>query len=353
MSIVCPVRTRIQFFKDAKVKRKLLGEGKILVKKGQSVVPSDVIAKVEIRGKPLIFDLPQLLKAKKPFSKKHLLKKIGERVEKGEKLVCLKSLFFGRKTLIAPCGGEILEFKESSGQLVFQPETREEVQVLGLFWGEVEKVGKNEVVFKTSFVDILGVLGIGEASGKILICRDRVDCFSLFSKKDSLKEEILVFEENPGRAALEKLKIRDASGVICGGVHFRDFQSCQKRKLPLLVTEGFGKLKIGEDLLGILQKYEGRRVLLEGEEKRLRIPLKKEEIRRIKQKETKERELKIGDKVRLIGEPGPLGVQGTVEEIGRNKVVLESGFKAVLVKVKIGKETLEVPSSNLEVIETR
>lgn len=351
MSASCPVRTRIKFFKEEKVERKLSGKGEVLVKKDQKVAPDDVIAKVEVGGEPLIFDLPQLLRAKRPFPKNSLLKKIGEKVEKGERLASFKSLFLGKKTLIAPCSGLILEFKEDSGELIFQPETKEEVQMPGLFWGEVEKIKRDKVVLKTSGVDIFGFLGIKEAIGKILLCREQTSELSLF-RENSLRGKILVFGESPGRAALEKLKIRGASGVICGGVHFRDFQSYQKGELPFLATEGCGKIKIGDDLLEIFQKYEGRDVLLEGEKKQVRIPLRKEELKSIKKTEAvKERELKLGDRVRLIGEPGPVGAQGVVIEIGKKKVVLESGFKVVLVKVKVDDEVLEVPSENLEIIE--
>lgn len=351
--IVCPIRTRIKFFKEERVERGLLGEGEVLVKKGQTVEPGDVIAKIKVEGKPLIFDLPQLLMAKKPFSKKHLLKKKGEKVEKGEKLVCLKSFFGGKRTLIAPCGGKILEFKENSGQLVFQPGAKKEAQIPSLFWGRVEKVGKEAVVLKSNFLDVFGVLGVGEAFGKILICNDQLSSPSLFDRGDSLKEKIFVFRGSLGGATLEKLRIRDAGGVICGGLHLRDFQSCRKSGLPLLITEGFGKLRMGDDLLEILKEYGGKTVLLEGGEKRLRVPLNRKETgntETLKITKGAERELEKGDKVRVVGEPGPIGAQGKVLDMGKKKTMLESGFKAFLVKIKAGDEVLELPSNNLEIL---
>lgn len=352
--VVCPIRTRIKFFKEEGVERRLLGEGEVLVKKGQVVKSNDLIAKVKVREEPLVFDLPQLLKAKKPFSKKHLLKKKGEKVEKGEKLVYLTSFFGARRTLIAPCEGKILGFKENSGQLIFQPEAKEELQMQSLFWGQVEKVGKETVVLKSNFLDIFGVAGAGEAFGEILICDNQLSNPSLFDGEGLLKEKIFVFRGSPGGATLEKLKIRDAGGVICGGLRFRDFQSCRKSRLPLLIIEGFGKLRIGGDLLEILKKYEGKKALLEGEERRLRVPLEKIDGQTWgKETETEtetERELKIGDKVRLVGEPGPVSVQGKVLEIDKKKTLLESGFRAVLVKIKAGDEVLELPSNNLEII---
>ena len=354
MSVFCSVRTRIKIFKDERVERKFFGEGKILVKKGQKVAPDEVIAKIMVGGEPLVFDLPLLLKAKKPFPKRNLIKPINKKVEKGEGLACTKSLFFGKKTLIAPCSGKILALKEETGELIFQPEAKKEVQVPSLFWGEVESVEKDQVVLNTSFQDILGTVGLNQAFGKILICQDQAECFSFLKKKDSLQNQVFVFFESPGRAVLEKLKIRGISGVVCGGVHFRDFEGCQRLELPLLLIEGFGNLKLGEDLFRVFPKYEGREVMLEGKKKRLRIPLKEEEVKGGREgKEVKERELKVGDKVRLVGEPGSIGVQAKVVEIGKRKVVLESNFKAVLVKVRVGQKTLEVPSNNLEIIETQ
>lgn len=346
--ISCPVRIRTRFCLDEEIKRKLQGKAKVLVKRGQQVDPQKMIARLEIGGEPLVFDLPRLLKAKKPFTEKHLLKKPGEKVKKGDRLACLQSFLFGKRILIAPRSGEIKELKESSGELVFLPETRQEVAVPSLFWGEVVKAGKEEAVIKSQFLDVFGVSGSGQALGKLILCRAGESRFS-FPDQEDLESGILVFQDSPGRASLEKLKICGAAGVICGGLHWRDFSGCQRRDLALLITEGLGKLRIGQDLWEVLQEYEGRPVFLEGEKKRLRIPLEKKEARRGEKEAARERELKKGDQVRLVGEPGPIGAQGKVVEIEAKKTRVESGFKTVLVKVKTDTDLLKVPAANLEI----
>lgn len=319
------------------------GEGKVLLKKGQPVSPEDVLARVEAVSEPLVFDLPRLLKAKKPFSSKHLLKKPGEKVKKGDRLVCLQSFLFGKRILIAPSAGQIEELKESSGKLVFRPALKKEISFPSLFWGEAVKVGKKEVTIKTQFSDVFGVLGSGQASGELILGA---------GEGESSEPGIFVFQESPGRATLEKLKIRGAVGVICGGVHWRVFESCRRRGMSLLVTEGLGRLKMGDDLWSLFQKYQGRLVLLDGEKKRLRIPLEKKEAqgggKEVGEKE--EKELKKGDRVRLTGEPGPIGIQGQVVEVAGEKARLDSGFKAVVVKVKTEEEALDVPLPNLEIL---
>lgn len=312
-------------------------------KKGQSVRPEEVLARGKVVSEPLVFDLGRLLKAKKPFSAKHLLKKPGEKVKKGDRLVCLQSFLFGKRILIAPSAGQVKELKETSGELVFQPALKEEINFPSLFWGEVAKVGKEEVVIKTQFLDVFGVLGSGRASGELILGE---------GERESPESGIFIFQDSPGRATLEKLKIRGAAGVICGGVHGRVFEGCRRRGLPLLLTEGLGRLRMGDDLWSLFQKHEGRLVLLNGEKKRLRIPLEEKEAKGAKKEAGKEteKELKKGDRVRLVGEPGPIGVQGKVIEIAGKKTPLDSGFRAVLVKVKTEEEVLEVPAPNLEIL---
>lgn len=348
----CPVRVRTKHHFDAEIKRKLGEEGKPLVKKGAAVTPEKVIARVEVGCQPLVFDLPGLLKAKKPFSAKHLLKKPGEKVKKGEPLVRLRSFLFGTRTLIAPRAGQIKELKKSSGELIFLPETKQEVAVPSLFWGEVVKVGQEEVVIKTQLLEVFGVLGSGQAFGKLILCGAGESNLAFLSQEDG-GQGIFVFEEGPSRATLEKLKICGAQGVIVGGVHGQDFDGCRRRGLPFLVTEGLGKLKMAADLWAVLQGHQGRTVFLEGEKKRLRIPLEKKEAKKEAQEVDQERELKKGDRVRLVGEPGPIGCQGKVVAVGAKESRLESGFKAILVKIEAGEEVLEIPANNLEILVTQ
>ena len=335
-----PIRIRVRFQKKKEVKREFSGEGKILVKKGQKVRKDQVLAEFFTEGEVLVFNLCSLLGAKRPVGKKVLLVKIGEEVEKGRKLAQVGSFFFGKKTLIAPCFGKVLDLKKS-GELLFQKKLGAKKKILSLFPGVVEKVGKKGVVLKTSFLEILGVEGKGKGEGKILLVKNKKDLFALF-ERETLEENIVVFFQTPSRAVLPKLKIKRVGGVVFPGIHFRDFETLAD--FPLILTEGFGQLSLGRDLQEVFQRLEKERALLKG--KRLLVPQEKGE----EKQEEKERELKVGDWVRIVGEPGPIGLQGKVLAIGK-KEQLPSYFTATVVQVKTEKGVMKVPKENVEIIE--
>jgi hypothetical protein len=353
MSITCPVRSRVKLVKNVKIDRCLSGPGEIFVKKGGKIVPSDIIGEAKVPSSPIVFNLPKLLKVKKEKAPHLLLSSIGEKVAYGQPIARSQSLFWGRKTLIAPQNGVLVKFDEKRGFLTFQPEGRETEKLAALVWGKVTGVTKEEkVTITTSFLEITGVLGRGTVSGNLRVLKAKDEVVSHLEVEGKFGGEILVAGPILTKDTLKKAQVLEVAGFVTGGVHYRNFSDAEEDQLPVLVTEGFGKLPIGDDVWQVLEHFKGRAVFLRGEEKLLQVPLDEKEIKKEKHEKIKEKErgIAVGDLVRLTGEPGPIGTVGKVFKIGNKEQKLNSGLKAVLVGIKIKEGEVEVPVNNLEII---
>lgn len=72
------------------------------------------------------------------------------------------------------------------------------------------------------------------------------------------------------RETLEKAGIIDIAGLVVGSLHFRDYDSLQKRnEYPLLVLNKFGNLDAPEEFREKLKKLDGKKGTLDGEGKSL------------------------------------------------------------------------------------
>lgn len=353
MSISCPVRNRARIVKNVKIERQLSGPGKILVKKGAKIVPSDIMGEAKISPKLIVFDLPKLLKVRPAKASDLLLFPIGERVVQDQPIARSQSLFLGKRTLIAPQNGVLFEFERASGSLTFQPEAEGKEKLLALVWGKVDEVEKDrKVVITTNFYEITGVLGRGNAVGNLKVLKTQEERVSHVDIDGTFKGEVLVVGPILGKDTFKKAHVLGVAGLVTGGIHFRDLYNQEDNQMAVLVTEGLGKLAIGDDIWRLLKRFEGRTVFLRGEKNLLQIPLEEEvEEKCYPKMEEKKREIAVGNLVRLIGDPGPIGTVGKVLEIGKKKTKLESGIKTILVKVKIRDKEVEVPVNNLEIIQ--
>ncbi|MCL4364219.1 hypothetical protein M1328_03210 [Patescibacteria group bacterium] len=76
---------------------------------------------------------------------RHLKKLVGEKINQGD-VVAEKKGFFSNKSVKAAYEGIIKEIDHNLGELIIETSDKNKKQILSPFKGEVEKVGKNELV---------------------------------------------------------------------------------------------------------------------------------------------------------------------------------------------------------------
>ncbi|MBU1032133.1 hypothetical protein KKE03_04420, partial [Patescibacteria group bacterium] len=129
--------------------------------------------------------------------------------------------------------------------------------------------------------------------------------------------------------------------------------------VSMVICEGFGSVPLASDIYGILSKYEGKFVFIDGNKAVILLPLPtsscmakvKSTILPLEEKEYESRisELTVGCKVRIVGS-SYLGEQGTLKAINSSRTILHSGLKTFLATVETSRRKLQVPVANLEVI---
>ncbi len=130
--------------------------------------------------------------------------------------------------------------------------------------GEVVKLlpGK-AVLIQTSAVIIRGVAGNGEDSeGEVRIAADYNEPIKLEAIDAGCLGQILVGGNVPTLEIFKKAEAVGVKGIVCGGA---DFSAFAKTKLPILITEGFGRPPLNRKIFDFLKNVEGRHVFLSPE----------------------------------------------------------------------------------------
>lgn len=376
-----PLRPRVERDVVTRVVRTLKGTGSLAVQVGQQVAPDDLIGSATISSGFRTLNLSTLLSVPPEEVPKYLTRQLNQRIYKGELLAFKKGwLFSVKKIVISPTDGvlDFLNTKTGELKIAFLPKKAD--LPAGVF-GLVEDVDstKGRVVIRTLVSKIHGLFGSGRSRDGIL---------HILSKKDSLvsKREIQTKYEG-GVLAGGSLFFKDTisacismgvSGIIMGGINAEDYKGMAggrlvfPRKLEndigigIVVCEGFGSIPIGGDIFSVLSEYEGKFVFIDGNKALVNLPsfssaslakvkntklppLRGHELEEFGSYQTESRELKVGLKVRIVGN-SYLGEQGKVVAIDESLTLLASGVKDYLVTVEGSRRKLQVPVANLEII---
>ncbi len=358
------------------IRRTILGSGSLTVSLGQEVRPEDILGKYQTRAGFTTINLAKELSVSKSSAGKFLTRKKGDKIFEGE-LLAQKKGIFGETNIITPSDAIVDDYFPDRGEvrLQFLPK---DVSLTSGVYGIVEVVDKErgEIVIKALVNELFGIVGSGNQRGGILrFINERGNVLTSQLKPD-FKHAIIVGGDIINKETLQKAVEIGISGIISGGVNLSDYLSLsssiqpQKRiatdiGITVLATEGFGLLSLGKDILEMLKKYEGKFIFINGNSRRIMLPvLERDSIITLRktalsvgkitaypehQPELTAREIKVGDKVRIIWPPF-MGSQGKVVAIDKTVTRLPSGIVTYLLTIEIPTKKLKVPYLNVELI---
>lgn len=232
------------------------------MKKGEEVKAGTVVASVGAKAYRE-FDLASLL-GLKPFQIiKKMKGKLGKRVEKDE--VVVRGT---KEAFVSPVSG-VLESLSEKGILRIKL-TTEPIEVQAPFSGEVSEVSASKVVLSFPALEIRGEWGGGKQGiGELALCvGPNLDLFNL---SPSCQGQVVALLGTPTEAAWHKAVCLGLAGMICGASPRIE----AKDQAPLVVLGG-NQGVIPETIWSILEKNQGKKILVEGEKKRVLIPSKDE-----------------------------------------------------------------------------
>lgn len=355
--------------------RRLPLKGEVMVKKGDIVKASDIVANTDLPGNVVPVNLANMLNLEAKEIPEILIKKPGDKLVKGDMIAETPGVFglFKSKAL-SPTTGTLEAVSSMTGQAIIR-EAPIPVSVEAYVDGLVTDIIPEEGVVVSAVASFIqGIFGIGgEKRGEIKILTE--DCTTPVTDDlidDSCKGKVLIgggFLSH--KAYIKALKV-EAAGLVVGGFNYNDIKKVvgydigvaitgqENVVTTLVITEGFGEIHMAENTFKLLKKHTGKMASINGATQiragvirpEIVIPLEGATIG--KEKGSELFGMDKGTEVRIIRAPY-FGLLGEVVDLPHELQKLESGSFARVAKVKIYDRDKEVmlPRANLEMIEKK
>ena len=364
----------LKVLKNSKIlkDRRLPLKGIVKSNIGDKVNPDDIVAKTNLPGNVQMVNVANQLNIDAVDINKYMLKKVGEQIHKNDMIAETEGLFgFFKSSALSPVDGTIESISEVTGQVVLR-ESPIPVEVDAYIEGKIEDVISDEgVIIKTNGVFIQGIFGIGgESRGEIVTIvddRDSEITREMITKEH--KKKILIGGNFVSLDAYKKAIECEVAGIIVGGFNYYDLEEVLGYRLgvaitgsenlntSLIVTEGYGKIQMGQQTFDLLTSHNGRLASINGATQ-IRAGVIRPEIiipttDSTNQSEGAKKTLGIveGSLVRVIRSPN-FGQIGKVKELPSELRKMESETMVRIAIIEIDENLFEIPRSNLEVVET-
>ncbi len=354
--------------------RRLPLKGTVSVEKGKFVTPDDIVAKTDLPGNVQIVNVANQLNIDAADVIDAMIAKEGTAVKKGEMIAETKGLFGLFKTNVtAPVDGTIEVISDTTGQVVIR-EAPIPVEIDAYMSGSIKEVIPEEgVIIESEGVFIQGIFGIGgESRGELEVIVD--------NREDEITEELLTTELTGkiivggsfiSLKAYKKAIQLNIAGIVVGGFNYFDLEEILGYTLgvaitgsedlvtSLIVTEGYGKIRMGSQTFDLLKEHHGKFASINGATQiragvirpEIVIPLTKDQLKGDHKDADASEGIQAGSLVRVIRAPY-FGRMGKVVNLPSELKKMESETMVRVAVIEIDGENVEIPRANLEMVET-
>ena len=354
--------------------RRLPIKGKITKQVGDLLKPGDVVATTDLPGNVQMLKVANVLNIGPADVPEVMLVKEGDKVEKGQMIAETEGLFgFFKSDVKSPIDGTVESISDVTGQVVLR-EAPIPVEVDAYMSGTVKEIIPDEgVIVETDAAFIQGIFGIGgESRGTMKILVDnREQELTIDLLNESHKGKIVVGGSFVNLETYKKALSLQIAGIVVGGFNYYDLEEILGYTLgvaitgsedlvtSLIVTEGFGNIRMGSRTFDLLHKENGKFVSINGATQiragvirpEIVIPLQKSEIPETSVYQSDDRGISEGSLVRIIRAPY-FGKMGEVVSLPPELHQMESETMVRVAEVKIDNDVLSIPRANLEMVET-
>ncbi len=359
-------RTRIR-----KIRRLPL-PGETLVEKGAKVKGDDIVARTAVPGNVQTVNVAGLLGIPPEDVPNLMIKKVGDPVKKDEIIARSKGLFGLFKSEVrSPVDGTVESISPVTGQVILR-EPPQPVQIDAYIDGIVDEVIPREGVVVANDVSLIqGIFGVGgETRGVLKRIADVPDEIVPAEKIGSdCQNRILIAGSLITYEVIEKALQFGARAIVGGGIEdstLRRFlgydigvaiTGSEKRGLTIIVTEGFGTMRMAKRTFELLSALEGKMASVNGATQ-IRAGVIRPEVivpctgnsGEIKPSEA-EGGLALRMLVRIIRQPH-FGKIGKVIALPVELQTIETEAKVRVLEVELENgEHIVLPRANVEIIE--
>jgi hypothetical protein len=354
--------------------RRLPLKGSVNALVGDDVSPESVIAKTDLPGNVQMVNVANQLNVDASDVEAVMIASEGSQISKNELIAETNGIFgYFKSQVHSPVDGTVESISNITGQVVIR-EAPIPVAVDAYIEGVVHEVIHNEgVVIKSYGSFVQGIFGIGgESRGLIKMLSETRDSeISAGMINSELQGLIVVGGSFISLEAYKKALKCKVAGVVVGGFNYYDLEEILGYTLgvaitgsedlitSLIVTEGYGKIQMGQQTFDLLRDNSGRLASINGATQ-IRAGVIRPEIiipNNTSREENSARDAKKtsgmieGSLVRVIRSPN-FGAIGAVKELPAELRKMESETMVRVAIIKIDNKLFEIPRSNLEVVET-
>jgi hypothetical protein len=354
--------------------RRLPLAGSVQAKKGDRVKAEDVVARTELPGNVQTINIANILSLLPEDVESALLKPVGSPLQQGEVFAMSRS-FFGlfKSKCKSPVTGTLESVSNITGQAIMR-EPPIPVEVHAYVDGVVvEEMPREGVKVETECSFIQGIFGIGgETWGELKLLVKRSDePLDEKSLDVSCKDKLLIGGSRVDVTFLNKAISHGVKGVIVGGIDASDLREflgydlgvaitgSEEKGISVIITEGFGEMRMAEKTFSLLRSLEGRKASMSGVTQIRAGVMRPEVIVAQDGQKTKGAEkvffstsgMEIGSSIRVIREPY-FGRLGKVADLPPELRQLETEAKVRVLEVEFENgERAVLPRANVEMIE--
>ncbi len=347
-------------------------KGEVKVKKGDKVTADQIVAVTMLPGKVVPINLANKLGVTPNLIEQYLKVKEGDQITKGHILAQTNGILGMFKTTVrSPTEGEVQSISRHTGQVLLN-EPRIPVEVKAFIDGVVvEVIPEQGVIIENKSAYIQGIFGIGgEINAEIDVVAKAADEVVTADRiNENHKGKIIVTGEMLHYDAIMKAVKVGVKGIITGGIHDQDLKKLlgydigvaitghEDVGLTIVVTEGFGPIKMANKTFDLLKSFQGSKVSMHGFTQIRAGVIRPEIIKPIKFKEDElikpESELpmiEVGKIIRVIRQPN-FGKIGKVIAMPEELTMVESETLVRVLKAELETgETVLLPRANVEII---
>ena len=354
--------------------RRLPIKGEVKMKKGDIVQADDIIAKTNLPGNVHMVKVANRLNISPADIHDVLTVKEGDDLKKGDMVAETQGLFgFFKSELRSPVSGQVESISDVTGQIVMREEPLP-VEVDAYVSGTVSDIIMDEgVVIESDAAYVQGIFGIGgEARGDLeIISISREDELRIEDINESHSDKIIVGGSFVSIEAYKKALKLNVRGIVVGGFNYFDLEEVLGYRLgvaitgtedlatSLVVTEGYGNIKMSDRTFELLKTHNGKFVSINGATQiragvirpEIVIPLKENDIPNDNDVDKERLGIEEGSLVRVIRAPY-FGKIGNVIGLPPELQQMESETMVRVAQVNIDGDDIVIPRSNLEMLET-
>jgi hypothetical protein len=353
--------------------RRLPLEGEVLVKVGDHVNASDIVARTDLPGKVYPVNVANQLGVDPGRLPGCMQKKVGDAVVEGEVIARTEGIFgwFGSEAK-AIVSGTIESISAVTGQVIVQASPIP-VEIDAYIDGRVVEVHAGEgCSVQATATLVQGIFGLGgELQAPLVMGVDAPGAvLEASSFTEDMRGKIVVGGSYIDLSGLERAKTLGVAGVVTGGFDYDEIKQLlgyevgvaitggEDLGFTLVVTEGFGRIDMAPPTFSLLKRSAGRQASINGATQIRAGVIRPEVVVTLgddgpaeKWVAPEPKGLELGDPVRGIRSPyfGKLGkVVGLPVELAA--LATESPARVMDVAFEDGTRA-RLPRANVEVIE--